>query len=1072
MTQRLGKMSMFIMFFASGAAGLTYQVVWSRLFNEVFGVSAYAVTAVLAAFLGGLALGSWALGRVADRMPEPLRLYGWLEVGIGLTAVAGTWLLAASDPVDAWLASRLAPSSGLLLLARVGLASAVILPPTFFMGGTLPAMTRSFVGSVDRLGRELGFLYALNTAGAVVGSLAAGFVLIRALGVHSTLWLAVGVNLVIGGLALRLSSMLGARPVAEARPDGGDAPAEGAGTGWMVSMGASGLASLALEVLWTRELVLVLGTSTYAFVTMLSTFLVGIALGSYLARGFLDRIQSPRLVFGWIQVAIAASTLLSIPSLAYLLAHQAWMEGQDPSWVTFTAARFGASFLVMIVPTTLIGMTFPVAAKGWAGELRTLGRRLGQLYGANTAGNILGALVGGFILLPTFGLQRSIALLALLNLGAASWALLRGRGAASGWARLRREAVPALVFLGCAATLLAWQPRPFTSTEESPDDTTLYYREGLVSTVKVLQRASYGDQRWMMVDGVRIGQSHTGVDAKQQVLAHLPFLLMPQRPPRFIASVGLGTGILVGEVGQHEGVQGIECLELSPPVIEGARYFADFNHGAMDDPRIRVVNDDGINYLRRSRERYDAIIADGKSRSGHAGNGAFYSDEYFRYALAHLAPDGVMIQWVPLDVPVEDLRIIYRTFMAAFPYGYLWLGPSSSYLVGTRQPLVLDFAHMQRQLDSPAYEGMRRHGWDHAADVASLLIADKPALAPWLAKEGAINSFEHPVIEFYSLLGDAAPEAEREARNLGELSTLRTNALETVRLVGADPRSMVAHRQAVSQLLAGLAVSPRVPLGEARLDQLESAVMPAPDDGVVGQWAATMLFQIAYSLDSSGQTDEAAGIYRRALRVWPTFVEALDNLGRDLALAGHTQEAGAIFRQSLSINPQSRQAHSMLGQILEMGGDLPGAIDQFRAAVRLAPSSPPLHGELGASLAAAGRLDEAIVEFRADARLEPKNAMALSRLAYALVARPGATAADKMEATALAASAGRMSGGRDPAVLERLAAVHASQGHFTEAIEAERQALAIVSSTANQQVVREMTSLVEQYERARESGAR
>ncbi len=181
----------YVLFLLSGAAGLVYQVVWSRLLNEIFGVTAHAVTAVLATFLAGLALGGWLLGRIADRRPDALRFYAILELGIGLTALAGTWAMSALGPAHVWFASRLAPDSAALLVVRCALAAVVIVPPTFLMGGTLPAIARVFVGGTAELGRKLSLLYGLNTFGAVLGSLGAGFVLIRAIGVHPTLWLAV-----------------------------------------------------------------------------------------------------------------------------------------------------------------------------------------------------------------------------------------------------------------------------------------------------------------------------------------------------------------------------------------------------------------------------------------------------------------------------------------------------------------------------------------------------------------------------------------------------------------------------------------------------------------------------------------------------------------------------------------------------------------------------------------------------------------------------------------------------------------------------------------------------------------
>ena len=566
------------LFVVSGAAGLIYEVVWSRLLKEIFGVTAYAVAAVLATYLAGLALGSWLLGRRADREPNPLRFYGFLELAVGATAVVGALLLRFLGPFHDAAALRLAPGSPVLLLVRLLLASLVVLPPTFLMGATLPAITRVFVGGLQTVSRDLGALYALNTAGAVAGSLLAGFVLIRGIGVHPTLWLAVATNLAVGLAALALAGRGEPQPAASF-----EAPApDRVDRGLLVAVGLSGVVTLALEVLWTRVLVLVLGSSTHAFVTMLSAFLVGIALGSALVRLFAGRLSDPRRAFGWVQAGIAISTLATVPLMNTLVMRaQQWMFEVEGRWVALSLGRFGIAFLIMLVPTTLIGMVFPLAGALGVRRLRALGGELGAVYAALTAGNIAGALLAVFVLLPAAGMQRGVVLVSAASVASAAWAFFpafRER-------RLWRAPVPGIAAAVLWAGLLAfWQPRPFVSIEEGPSDPVRFYQEGLVSTVKVLQRAGDGRQMVMLVDGVRIGQSNAGIDNKQQVLAHFPFLLRPGDPPAHVLSIGLGTGILAGEVARHPGVKEVECVELSPSVIEGAKQFSAYSFDVPPRP--------------------------------------------------------------------------------------------------------------------------------------------------------------------------------------------------------------------------------------------------------------------------------------------------------------------------------------------------------------------------------------------------------------------------------------------------------------------------------------------------------
>src|SRR6266568_1190121 len=1068
----------YVLFLLSGAAGLVYQVVWSRLLNEIFGVTAHAVTAVLATLLAKIALGGWLLGRIADRRPDALRFYAILELGIGVTALAGTWAMSALGPAHVWFASRLAPDSAALIVVRCALAAVVILPPTFLMGGTLPAIARVFVGGTAELGRKLSLLYGLNTFGAVLGSLGAGFVLIRAIGVHPTLWLAAAVNLGVGIASLWLARggwglvaaarnpPLSPAPLPAARGEGSYPGPQARGEGerqiWLlVVMGLSGFASLSLEVLWTRMLVLLLGTSTYAFVTMLSAFLVGIALGSFLARTFIDRLRQPRRTFGWIQAGIAASTLATIPLTRLMLGSaQHWMDGLELRGPSLLLGRFGVTFLIMLVPTTLIGMTFPLAARMWTRGVDALGRQLGQLYGANTLGNIAGAAVGGFVVLPLFGMQRGIALVTILNLASAAWALLPAGEARRRRGALLREAPITAGLLACAALLILWHPRPLPGTGGGAEDPVRYYREGLVSTVKVFQRASDGRQLLMAVDGITIGQSSTGVDRKQQVLAHLPFVLAPDRTIRHVLSVGLGTGILIGEVARHPGVERVECVELSPSVIEGSRHFTAYNGGVLENPAVQIINDDGVNFLRRSRERYDAIISDGKSKSGHAGNGLFYSQDYYQAARRHLAAGGVMIQWVPLEVTPRDLRTIVRTFRSVFGHTYVWLGQDSAFLVGLDGPLVLDLAHARAVLDAPETEHLRRHGWRTPSDVVTLLLADAPALDPWLAQEDTINSFEHPVLEFYPPGAVELGEEARIAYNLRALDRVAGPVLSTVTLTGGDAQELAATFKAVSGLIEGVAAQG---LGEpGGMNLLRRAIAAAPEHGLVQQWGATELFEVARELDLRGDVDHAVELYREALRTWPDFVEARVNLGRALTMRGWTGEAIVEYRRALQVDPESGSAHRALAQLFQAAGETDLALAHGREALRIAPQTAEVHDGLGLSLATVGRLEEALAEFREAMRLAPSWPVPMDRAALLLAMHPGATAEQVREAVRLAAHAAKLTGWKDPMALETLAATYAAAGDFDEAVDAERRAMD-VSGAGGGPVAAEMAATLGAY---------
>jgi spermidine synthase len=1036
-------------FFLSGSAGLIYEVVWSRLLKEVFGVTAYAIAVVLATYLGGLALGAWVLGPKVDRARRPLRLYGQLEIATGVLALLGAPLLRFFEPIDRLAATHLAPDSLSLIGIRLVVSSLLILPPTIAMGATLPAMTKAMVPRLGRLSRELAFLYALNTAGAVLGCLLTGAVLIRTIGVHPSLWLAALVNFAVGAAAFALSPgeavvEAEARPI-ETRP---------AQTGLLVAVALGGAASLALEVIWTRVLVLVLGGSTYAFVTMLAVFLAGIALGSFVLHLFVDRLREPRRVFGTLQAAIAISVLATIPAMNALVTEsQVWLYRLELSWVQLMLARFGIAALIMVVPTTLIGMSFPLAARLHVGSVERMGEGLGQVYGANTLGNIAGAVLGGFVLLPLAGMHRGLVLLTALNLAAAAWGFWP-RERMGRWISGTAFGAAGLCVLAIVAT---WKPPAFRSIEEEPFDRTLFYEEGLVSTVKVLQRASDGEQRVMLVDNVRIGQSTRGVDYKQQVLAHFPFLLAP-RVER-VLSIGLGTGIAAGEAARHPGAR-VDCVELSPSVIEGAKHFAAFNGDVLHDPKVRVIADDGFSFLKRSPLRYDAIVSDGKSRLGETGNSTFFSQEFYRAASDHLSDDGTMLQWMPLNEEPQDLRTIVRTFRGSFRHSYLWLGQNSLFLAGRNAPLTIDLDRIQDELDAPATEHLRRHGWRSATDVVAMMVADRNSEEPWLAQETTVNSLERPVLEFYSMRRLATRSAWRIAENVKALASTREETFRHLRVGGAADEALQSTRRGFGLLMSALQLRALPGTAGEAAKLLMRASLTTPQDSAVRSYISTTLAEVAEEEAAAGNVDAALADNRAAIGAFAGNVTARLNLAASLARRGENDEAVEELRRVLLLDPRSQTAHEDLGLLLEHD-DPQEAAEHLTAARDLAPEMPSAHHRLGRVLEAAGRNDDALASFREASRLQPDWAAPMADAAMLIAMHPALARPD--EALKLAERANDLARRSNADILQVLAVAYSQCGRYDDAAAAQRKAIALLKNAGDAQAEAHATAVLDSY---------
>src|SRR5436853_1280779 len=431
-------------FFASGASGLVYQVVWVRELVLVFGATTFAVSTVLTAFMGGLALGSFYFGRRSESLARPLRLYGWLEIGIGLYGLAVPFIFAALPviyhPIWRWLQL----SFFTLSLVRFFFAGLVLIVRTALMGATLPVLASYYARDTHRIGLRVGSLYALNTFGAVIGAAITGFALIPLLGMHATTATAAAINITLGLVALRISRLeeshaavsdksasdLTNRHVetpktastaerAKVNSITNDNLSRHALIAVLVSFAASGFIALAYEVIWSRVLALIIGSSVYAFSIMLTTFLIGLAAGAAVVSRFADRIRRPVMAFAVIEIGVGITSFIGahlFNDLPYVFVQLYRIIGSH-SFTVLLFARFLVSALVMIGPTLLLGALFPLVVRiiSTSATARTSGRTVGEAYAANTIGAIVGSFASGFFLIPFLGLLGSLRLCAALN---------------------------------------------------------------------------------------------------------------------------------------------------------------------------------------------------------------------------------------------------------------------------------------------------------------------------------------------------------------------------------------------------------------------------------------------------------------------------------------------------------------------------------------------------------------------------------------------------------------------------------------------------------------------------------
>ncbi|HEV8150247.1 MAG TPA: fused MFS/spermidine synthase [Gemmatimonadales bacterium] len=689
---------LFALFFLSGLSGLVYELVFTKLLATIFGTTAYAAATVLAAFMGGLALGSAILSRTADRIGRPLRFYAGIEVAIGAYMLAVPALMGVVQAgYVAW--NRAAPLSlAQLNLVRFVLGGAVVVVPTALMGATLPLLARHFARRGEGSGPTVAGLYAINTFGAAAGCFLANYLLLPWTGIYGALAAGALLNGFVGLRAWRLDGRgpLAAAPRLEIPEALAPLPARD-----RILLGAAfltGLAAFSYEVVWTHLLSVVVGTSVYAFGDMLLALLLGIALGS---RWIARHPAPPEVQFSRLarcQLGVGIAVVLTLPLWDHLPLFFKLVGFTLPGFYLREATRLAASLLVMLVPTGLMGVSFPLLIESLSGGERRLGRRVGSAYALNTIGAISGAVLTGFLLLPALGSRPAL-------LGAAALSMLLGLallwlpGAAQPKARLRWALAAAGLLLAGMLGLPSWNYKTLLSGYNvyfmgAPEyERILYVHEDVQSGMTSVALRP-GNVIELRSNGKFEGDNRRQMEA-QWGFALIP--LMVSRGRERAAVIGLGTGVTAGTLARFP-FRRIDVAELAPGIVEAARrFFADVNGGVLDDRRTHLYLEDGRNMLLLAgAARYDLVTVEVTS-IWFAGAANLYSREFFQLVREHLAPGGVFQQWVQFHhiAPLDILRIL-NTLRQVFPHVTLWRSGGQGMLVASLEPIRADYASVMR----------------------------------------------------------------------------------------------------------------------------------------------------------------------------------------------------------------------------------------------------------------------------------------------------------------------------------------------------------------------------------------
>lgn len=731
-----------ILFAGSGFSALIYEIVWYQLLQLAIGSTAVSLGVLLATFMGGLCLGSQFLPRLNLDRYHPLRIYAVLELGIG---ICGVLVLFGMPFINrAYIAGAAHGMPGMLLRGLI--AAVCMLPPTVLMGASLPAIVR-WIDSTPRGVSWWGFLYGGNTLGAVLGCVCAGFYLLRLYDMAVATYFAAGVNLVVALVSLWLAGRTpshassGDLAVTPAAEDLALSSSSVSGGDWTVyvTIALSGASALGAEVVWTRLVGMILGSTVYVFSIILAVFLTGLAIGSGIGSWVLRKIQA-RLALGWSQILLA----LAIAWTAYMITDSLpyWPSLLTTSpWETFRSDMVRC-LVAMLPPTILWGASFPLAMGSVAVPGEDSGRTVGGIYAANTLGAIVGALGVSLILIPGIGTQQCQRLLLLVAAGSALFVLVPYIRQHRSWSLSAGLAVSLIL-----AGLLAWRVDPIPGkviaygrwiSSKSPSSQVLYTVEGINSSVAITQ----WDDGAVEVDvNGHVEATTEPFDMKlQRMVGHLPALLHPH--PVSVLGIGFGAGVSAGTFTTYPSIQKITVCEIEPVIPPtSTRYFAKQDYDVLHNPKTQIIYDDARHYVLTTANKYD-IIASDPLDVFVKGTAAIYSKEYFDAVKAHLNPGGMFSLYVPLyETDERTIKSELATFFAAFPNGTVWANTISGQgydmvFMGQAEPFRVNLDEVQQRLSRPDYaavaQSLRDIGVYSAVDLMSTYTAQKSDLDSWL----------------------------------------------------------------------------------------------------------------------------------------------------------------------------------------------------------------------------------------------------------------------------------------------------------------------------------------------------
>lgn len=777
-----------ILTFFSGVAALIYESLWMRSFGLIFGNTTHAITVILATYMGGIALGSYLVGRVKVR--NPLKTYAFIELLIAASAIMAFFLLKQMPGIWGSILRNMPLPIYLEVPSRILLAGLIILIPTLGMGATVPMLVQILSRNVSHH-KVLSRLYYMNTLGGAVGILAATFFLFPALGLSKTYSIAITLNILIAGISL-LIVLLKKIPITYGQHDHtiNTSKTVKVSTTFILVASIVGATSFCLEILWSRSFALVIGSSIYSFNLMLFSFLLGLVIGTLLYEMYWKKIKNPGKLLTGLLLMLGLGIILSAVVIGWLpLFYYSLMDFLPLSFGVYQVVGFLMCFFIMVFLTTIFGFIFPLLLRLVSKDtLDPAESRLitSKLYAWNTLGTLIGALLTGFVIIPIYGLQNGYVIAATMPLILGFIVL----GIHKKWPLPTRVVSVSAIVVAVVVLSIVWKPwEPLVVTSGlykyglqqtkgtrsrgiallksfKENRKIVYYSEGIEGVVSVTNTEGMGF--FLSVNG-KIDASIED-QVTQKMLAHVPMVHNPNSRNALV--IGWGSGCTSGTAGLYP-LQSIETIEIEPAVYKTRTLFSGINNEIYNDPRFHIVFKDGRNVLLTTPKLYDIITSE-PSNPWITGVSNLFTKEFYQSGLARLNEQGVFCQWFHIyDMPLEVLQSQVQTFCSVFPDAMLWIVPpehlrmnESSFmngdllLIGSREPITIDMKRIKLLFDNPAIKNdLASCGIDNIESFVSNAILDRKGLLR-LCDNAPLNTDDYPYIEFNAPRGLFHNESE------------------------------------------------------------------------------------------------------------------------------------------------------------------------------------------------------------------------------------------------------------------------------------------------------------------------